>query len=73
MQGSAELLEELFEIWTTGYLGVYDQPAVVLDPDGHWPGDLADTDDVHPAAPARRMVGCDLDQALDVCPPSDQC
>ena len=31
-------LEELFETWTAGYLGMHDKPMVVLDPSGHYAG-----------------------------------
>ena len=33
--------EELFEIWTSGYLRLHAKPVVLLDPDGHWTGLLA--------------------------------
>jgi hypothetical protein len=29
-------LEELFEVWTWGLLGIHDKPVALLDPDGFW-------------------------------------
>ncbi len=31
-------LEELFETWTAGYLGMHEKPVVLLDPTGHYDG-----------------------------------
>ncbi|MGV9414722.1 LOG family protein [Nocardia sp. NPDC003693] len=38
LPGGIGTLEELFETWTGGYLGMHDKPVVVLDPDGHYAG-----------------------------------
>lgn len=36
LPGGIGTLEELFETWTGGYLGMHDKPVVVLDPDGFY-------------------------------------
>ena len=38
LPGGIGTLEEFFEAWTGGYLGLHDKPLVVLDPDGHYGG-----------------------------------
>ena len=38
LPGGLGTLEELFEVWTSGYLGMHDRPVVLLDPDGHYDG-----------------------------------
>ncbi len=41
LPGGIGTLEEFFEAWTGGYLGMHDKPLVMLDPDGHYRGLLA--------------------------------
>lgn len=41
LPGGLGTLEELFEMWTAGYLGMHDRPVVALDPVGHYDGLLA--------------------------------
>lgn len=38
LPGGIGTLEEFFETWTGGYLGLHDKPVVVLDPHGHFRG-----------------------------------
>jgi uncharacterized protein (TIGR00730 family) len=41
LPGGIGTLEEFFEAWTGGHLGMHDKPLVMLDPDGHYRGLLA--------------------------------
>lgn len=36
LPGGAGTLEELFEVWTWGQLGLHDKPTALLDPDGFY-------------------------------------
>ena len=38
LPGGWGTLEEFFEAWTAGYLGMHDKPVVMLDPFGHYDG-----------------------------------
>lgn len=73
LPGGIGTLEELFETWTAGYLGMHDKPVVLLDPAGHydglrkWLASLVDTGYVAPAALDRLLVADDVDTALDLC------
>jgi uncharacterized protein (TIGR00730 family) len=75
LPGGIGTLEELFETWTAGYLGMHEKPVVMLDPAGHYDGlfewlvGLVDTGYVHPAALARLIVVRHVDDALDACAP----
>lgn len=76
LPGGIGTLEELFETWTAGYLGMHDKPVVLLDPDGHYAGLLRWLDElqgngyVHPLALDRLLVVQDIDAALDLCAPA---
>ena len=65
--------EELFEIWTSGYLRLHAKPVVLLDPDGHWTGllawvrDLAAQGFVDAGALRRLVVTTEVAAALDAC------
>jgi len=73
LPGGLGTLEELFEMWTSGYLHMHDKPVVVLDPDGHYAGLLdwvrgvAAQGFVRPEAIARLVVTTDVVAALDAC------
>ena len=74
--GGIGTLEELFETWTAGYLGMHDKPVVLLDPDGHYDGLLAWLDGlrdggyVAQVALDRLLTVRDVDAALDLCAPA---
>jgi uncharacterized protein (TIGR00730 family) len=73
LPGGVGTCEELFEVWTSGYLGLHAKPVVLLDPDGHYTGlldwvrGLVDRGFVRPEALARLVVTVDVDSALDAC------
>ncbi len=46
LPGGVGTLEEFFEAWTGGYLGLHDKPLVVLDPHGHYRGLFAWLDEI---------------------------
>ncbi len=72
LPGGIGTLEELFETWTAGYLGMHDKPVVLLDPTGHydglrtWLASLVDTGYVSQAALDRLVVVEDVEAALDL-------
>lgn len=73
LPGGIGTLEELFESWTAGYLGMHDKPLVLLDPAGHYQGllrwlrGLVPAGYVAEAALDRLVVVGDVDLALDIC------
>ena len=73
LPGGLGTCEELFEIWTSGYLRLHAKPVVLLDPDGHWAGllawvrDLAAQGFVTAEALRRLVVTTEVDAALDAC------
>ena len=73
LPGGIGTLEELFETWTAGYLGMHDKPVVLLDPQGHYDGlrtwldSLVVTGYVAQAALDRLVVVGDVEAALDLC------
>ncbi|MFN8226913.1 MAG: TIGR00730 family Rossman fold protein [Mycobacterium sp.] len=76
LPGGIGTLEELFETWTAGYLGMHEKPVVLLDPDGHYDGLLAWLDGlrdggyVAQGALDRLLTVRDVDAALDLCAPA---
>ena len=75
LPGGIGTLEEFFEAWTAGYLGMHDKPLVVLDPFGHYDGlltwlrGLVGTGYVTQPALDRLVVVDDVDAALAACAP----
>jgi uncharacterized protein (TIGR00730 family) len=75
LPGGIGTLEEFFEAWTAGYLGMHDKPVVMLDPFGHYTGlltwlrGLIDTGYVAQGALDRLVVVDDVDTALGACEP----
>nr|WP_187686994.1 TIGR00730 family Rossman fold protein [Nocardia wallacei] len=71
LPGGIGTLEEFFEAWTGGYLGLHDKPLVVLDPHGHyrglfeWLDGIRDAGFVGKAALDRITVSADLTAAFD--------
>ncbi|MDT7579242.1 MAG: hypothetical protein QOK35_506 [Pseudonocardiales bacterium] len=76
LPGGIGTCEELFEIWTSGALGLHAKPVVVLDPDGHYAGllswvrGLVGAGFVRASALARLTVAHDVAGALDACRPA---
>lgn len=75
LPGGIGTLEEFFEAWTAGYLGMHAKPLVMLDPFGHYEGlltwlrDLADTGYVGAGALDRLIVVSDVEAAMAACDP----
>jgi len=73
LPGGIGTLEELFETWTAGYLGMHNRPVVLLDPHGHYDGLLRWLDSLVPtgyvarAALERLVVVDDIEAALALC------
>ncbi|MCG5430789.1 TIGR00730 family Rossman fold protein [Mycobacterium sp. MYCO198283] len=77
LPGGIGTLEELFETWTAGYLGMHAKPVVLLDPEGHYDGlwawlvGLLDRGYVTPEAFERITVTRNVDAALAACEPPE--
>jgi uncharacterized protein (TIGR00730 family) len=73
LPGGLGTCEELFEIWSSGVLGLHAKPVVLLDPDGHYAGlldwvrGLGAAGFLQDAALARIAVARDVAVALDAC------
>ena len=73
LPGGIGTLEELFETWTAGYLGMHERPVVLLDPNSHYQGllrwleSLVPTGYVSQAALDRLAVVEDVEMALGLC------
>ena len=76
LPGGIGTLEEFFEAWTAGYLGMHDKPVVMLDPIGHYDGLLTWLDGlvgsgyVAKAAMGRLTVVDNVEAALQACAPA---
>jgi uncharacterized protein (TIGR00730 family) len=75
LPGGIGTLEELFEAWTSGYLGMHSKPVVMLDPGGHFDGlrawlhTLVDSGYVSQVALDRLVIVDEVDAALAACIP----
>jgi hypothetical protein len=75
LPGGIGTLEEFFEAWTGGHLGMHDKPVVLLDPAGHyeglraWLSGLVDSGYVSPTAMDRLVVVDQIDAAIAACAP----
>jgi len=75
LPGGIGTLEEFFEAWTAGALGMHDKPLVLLDPLGHYDGLLAwlrglvTMGYVSQAAMDRLVIATDVDAAMNTCAP----
>ena len=71
LPGGLGTLDELFEVWTLGALGMHDKPVVLLDPDGFYRGlldwltTLVPLGFVKPSALATLIVVDSVQAALD--------
>lgn len=77
LPGGIGTLEELFETWTAGYLGMHVKPVVLLDPFGHYAGlmswidGLSSTGFVQQRALDTLVRADTVEAALDACSPPD--
>src|ERR1700757_5449198 len=75
LPGGIGTLEELFEAWTGGYLGMHDKTVVMVDPGGHFDGlrawlhGLLDGGYVSQVAMDTLVVVDDVDAAIAACTP----
>ena len=75
LPGGIGTLEEFFEVWTSGYLGMHDKPVVMLDPIGHYNGlvtwlqGLVSNGYVSERAMDRLVVVTSVDAAMAACAP----
>ncbi len=75
LPGGIGTLEEMFESWTAGYLGMHTKPLVLLDPLGHydglrqWLAGLVPSGYVAQSALDRLVVTTDIAAALAACAP----
>lgn len=76
LPGGVGTLDELFDAWTTGFLGVHDKPVVMLDPFGHYEGlwlwlcGLADRGYISQAAMDRLVLVDKVGAAVEACAPA---
>lgn len=76
LPGGVGTLDELFDAWTTGFLGVHDKPVVLLDPFGHYEGlwlwlcAVADRGYITQAAMDRLVLVDKVGAAVEACAPA---
>lgn len=75
LPGGIGTCEELFEVWTSRYIGMHAKPVVLLDPDGHYDGllewirGLTESGFATPRSLNALTVVADVDAAMDACAP----
>jgi uncharacterized protein (TIGR00730 family) len=75
LPGGIGTLDEMFEAWTSGYLGVHDKPIVMLDPWGHyeglwiWLNGLHDNGYISQVAMDRLVLVDKVGAAVEACAP----
>ncbi|MFR9729901.1 TIGR00730 family Rossman fold protein [Saccharopolyspora sp. MS10] len=73
LPGGIGTCEELFEVWTSRYIGMHEKPVVVLDPNGHfaglleWVRGLVESGFASQRSLDALTVVTDVDAALDAC------
>ncbi|SOX55507.1 TIGR00730 family Rossman fold protein [Mycobacterium ahvazicum] len=76
LPGGIGTLDELFEAWTTGSLGMHDKPVVLLDTWGHyeglwvWLNDLVDRGYISQVAMDTLMLVDKVNDAIEACAPN---
>jgi uncharacterized protein (TIGR00730 family) len=76
LPGGIGTLDELFDVWTAGQLGMHDKPIVLLDRWGHYDGlwtwlyGLVDSGYITQAAMERLVVVDKVSAALEACAPA---
>jgi uncharacterized protein (TIGR00730 family) len=76
LPGGVGTLDELFDAWTTGYLGMHGKPIVMLDPLGHydglwaWLNGLAASGYISQVAMERLVLVDKVGAALEACAPA---
>ena len=76
LPGGVGTLDELFDAWTTGYLGVHRKPIVLLDPLGHYEGlwvwlcGLLDSGYISQTAMDRLVLVDKVGAAVEACAPA---
>ncbi|CDO90067.1 decarboxylase [Mycobacterium triplex] len=75
LPGGIGTLDELFEAWTTGSLGMHDKPVVLLDTWGHyeglwvWLNGLVESGYISRVAMDRLVLVDKVDAAIEACAP----
>ncbi len=76
LPGGIGTLDELFDAWTAGHLGMHDKPIVLLDRWGHydglwaWLSALVDSGYISQAAMDRLVVVDKVSAAVEACAPA---